>query len=257
MAPNKQKQQKQIRWSILSCLSAQRRSRYPVHNTAHHIWAGRRLWDQFVLCGHGRAWLWAGLQVHSCTTNTTQLIVFVHAGSWHAHGADSVQLGSLTLSPWKTSRELEPKQGLKQPPPPPHQKNPKVLLRLRPWTSLSQAKCPSPPSPQAFRVCHTKEFQLCSSSSEEKSSEFIPSGRGRSSPHNVQDDKIECWVTLIKLTACTVGKMELPLWGANFTIKNYLYIIRHLPTSFFGALGVSKQLVSKIFWEFPREQSQR
>lgn len=138
--------------------------------------------------------------------------------------------------------------------PPPHQRNPKVLLRLRPWTSLSQAKCPSPP--QAFRVCHSKEFQLCSSSGEEKSSEFIPSGRGRSSPHNVQDDKTECWVTLIKLTACTVGKMELPLWGANFTIKNCLYIIRHLPTSFFGALGVSKQLVSKIFWEFPREQSQ-
>lgn len=75
-APNKQKQQKQIRWSILSCLSAQQRSWCPALNTAHHIWAGMSGWDRFVQ--HDGE--------HGCATNTKQLFLFVNAGCRRAHG---------------------------------------------------------------------------------------------------------------------------------------------------------------------------
>lgn len=136
VAPNKQKQQKQIRWSVLSCLSAQRSSRYPVLNTD----CLRRVF--FIQAAQGR---WMNRKAPTPPQSLTSI-----------------------PSGWRVTSEH------------------KNIQRCYLGSAPNQPS--APPPPQAYRVCHSKEFQLCSSSAEEKSLEFIPSGRSRSSPQNVQED---------------------------------------------------------------------
>lgn len=114
-ANTEQKHQKQIKWSILSCLSmftitCSTPRRVLTFTTTYERSVQARGSRISLFPAHRRR-LWAGFQVHVCTAAPPQT-PHNHAGCNQAHGADSAATAS-TLSRWKTNKEQTKKRRTK------------------------------------------------------------------------------------------------------------------------------------------------
>lgn len=114
------KHQKQIRWSVLSCLSVRRCRRYPAANATAGNSFSQHVRRLSRTEGLGLVWLWTGLQAHGRTTTppqTPRSSLYLSTQAANTRGT----LSSPASWRWAPEKQTgsKPKQRLEKTPPPP------------------------------------------------------------------------------------------------------------------------------------------